>query len=296
MKKVFRSQAQCAHVWAAQTQTEGRSGPLWFDGPTIYSYGTHYPIASFQRGVVLYNSTGSSATTEGKHKNAVRSALHGLGVPVIRVPHRFVTGRESAECLQALLAERMGTLAKAARARLYAEGLLERADTQQNAAVNYALAFDLPVPVFEPFDRAAILAKLRTARAAVAARETAAEAEWRAEYAVNLAKWRDAGETISGFYAKYPVPTALRLSNDGTAVQTSRGASVPVSDARKLWGMIKLCRATGEHVLAQCGDHRIPVGAFELREIRADGTAVIGCHTLEYSETSAFAAAQGWGP
>ena len=38
-----------AHVWAQQGQDFGRSnnGNLYFEGPTIFSYGSHFPIASF---------------------------------------------------------------------------------------------------------------------------------------------------------------------------------------------------------------------------------------------------------
>jgi hypothetical protein len=92
VKRVFAN-GMVAHVWAQQSQQEGRSanGNFYFDGPTIYSYGSHFPIASFVndvRGerVVLFTTESYSNTTAG-HKSDVRQALRGLGVQVFEVAH-----------------------------------------------------------------------------------------------------------------------------------------------------------------------------------------------------------------
>ena len=45
IKKVFRNMAEVAHIWAQQTQDEGRCSNGFFEGDTIYSYGKHFPIA-----------------------------------------------------------------------------------------------------------------------------------------------------------------------------------------------------------------------------------------------------------
>ena len=311
MKTVF-SNAQCAHVWAAQSQPTGRSGTMLFDGPTIYSYGRHYPIASFQRGIVLFNSDSSTMTTSGKHKPAVHSALRGLGVRVIQVPGRYVTGSGPRDALAALVARREECLERAMRSRKYADMAREDAGRAEDDARAYAAAFDLPAPVFAPADDAAIKARIAAQRAAAKV-ENAKRAAERAEYerlrAVELAKreerwqhvlaaWRThcayadgelpAPRRVSDYHDK---PTAIRLSRDGTEVETSRGASVPIADARKVWGLISYCKAHGAYA---GGPDTAPVGAFSLRSIDAGGTAVIGCHTLEYAETLAFATAQGW--
>jgi len=47
MRRVLRSNADVAHVWAQQVQDEERSGNMFFEGDTIYSYGHHFPIARF---------------------------------------------------------------------------------------------------------------------------------------------------------------------------------------------------------------------------------------------------------
>jgi hypothetical protein len=70
MKTVFNG-SMVAHVWSAQSQSEGRNSgsTFWFDGPTIYSYRT--PIARFVTGrngapVVLIGAERYSPST-GRH-------------------------------------------------------------------------------------------------------------------------------------------------------------------------------------------------------------------------------------
>lgn len=88
-KTVFPG-AQVAHVWAQQNQAYGKSSHdnLYFEGDTIFSYGSHFPIARFveRKGkkAVLFTTASYSRTT-GKHKNYVSDALRGLDdVPVFK--------------------------------------------------------------------------------------------------------------------------------------------------------------------------------------------------------------------
>lgn len=90
MKNVF-SNAQCAHVWAQQTQKSGRSSgdSMYFEGDSIYSYGAHYLMAKLFRvkgqRIAVINSNGYSMTT-AKHTAHVRDALRGLDVLVMTLP------------------------------------------------------------------------------------------------------------------------------------------------------------------------------------------------------------------
>lgn len=76
-KKTVFDTDQAIHVWAQQTQAYGRNAKasVFFEGPTIYSYGTHFPMASFAApGVVLINGASFSSTTSG-HQSSVRYAV-----------------------------------------------------------------------------------------------------------------------------------------------------------------------------------------------------------------------------
>jgi len=89
MKTVF-SNSQTCHVWAQQTQENGRnsSDTMYFSGTRIYSYGSHYLAANFiDKDIVLVNSYGYSPTT-GQHLSDIMGALRGIeGLAVFTVPN-----------------------------------------------------------------------------------------------------------------------------------------------------------------------------------------------------------------
>ena len=80
------------HLWAHQTQGEARNGTgnFYFRGATIYSYGSHFPIATHVTGSqrqagILFTSRKNSVTTS-QHMSAV-SRSNPPDVPVFTVPH-----------------------------------------------------------------------------------------------------------------------------------------------------------------------------------------------------------------
>lgn len=92
-KSVFDT-GEIPHLWAHRTQEEARNrqGNLYFTGDTIYSYGSHFPIARHvtnDAGVraVLFTTETYSVTTSG-HCSAVRSAIPS-GTPVFHVPEVY---------------------------------------------------------------------------------------------------------------------------------------------------------------------------------------------------------------
>lgn len=76
MKKNFQT-SELAHIWAAQTQNEGKAGSFYFNGKTIYSYGSHFPIATIVGNDVLFTMRTYSNTT-AKHIGRTRQAASHL--------------------------------------------------------------------------------------------------------------------------------------------------------------------------------------------------------------------------
>lgn len=77
-KKTVFETSQAIHVWAQQSQAYGRNAKasVFFEGETVYSYGEHFPMASFVKpGVVLINEAHYSSTTS-QHQSAVRHAVN----------------------------------------------------------------------------------------------------------------------------------------------------------------------------------------------------------------------------
>jgi hypothetical protein len=86
------------------------------------------------------------------------------------------------------------------------------------------------------------------------------------------------------------VPTMLRLSKDGKSVETSKGANIPVSFARRLWNYITDIRANGfpKGMEENYGAGQ-RLGHYTLNRIEADGSIVVGCHQIAYVEIEGIA-------
>lgn len=87
MRTALRNTDEAAHVWAAQSQAHGKAASLFFEGPTIYSYGRHFAIATIYKhaeggNIALFNSRSYSNST-AKHQSAARRAWAGNG-PALR--------------------------------------------------------------------------------------------------------------------------------------------------------------------------------------------------------------------
>lgn len=79
MTKTVFSNDMVAHVWAQNSQSEGRSanGNFYFQGPTLYSYGSHFIVGHVMPdGTALLNADGYSIST-AKHKTDARRAVRG---------------------------------------------------------------------------------------------------------------------------------------------------------------------------------------------------------------------------
>jgi hypothetical protein len=159
-KRVFDS-GEIPHLWAHRTQEEARNrqGNLYFTGDTIYSYGSHFPIARHvtndagERAVLL--TTGTYSVTTSGHCSAVRSAIPP-GIPVFHVPNvchgRYCGSELTADDHAGNLADHTERIEKhvitSARARssYTKEWNHERAVGLRDEAIAYCAFFGLPTP------------------------------------------------------------------------------------------------------------------------------------------------------
>lgn len=318
MKTVFNNQ-QCAHVWAQQTQPHGRSGSMHFDGDTLYSYQTpiakFYRVkpdghTSFDaRPVVLITSETYSKTTSGKHMPAVSRALSG-NVRTFHVPHVLAgdvrlsgadvgmsKGGTHLQNLDAIVARYVSTReSELRRIKVYGSAY-DRLEPIQRDARAYAQVFGLPVPTLDAQADSDGIERIRAERKAK--RETPAylAAQARKEEirlanlaARNLARFEAdtvhrnrwlAGNTVSTWYGVDEKGGAyLRLSNDGTRVETSQGAHIPVVDARRVIPLIRTVVAEARPIY----NSSARVGSFTVDSIAANGDIKAGCHFIQFAE------------
>lgn len=317
MRTVFDNH-MVAHVWAQRTQETGRShnGNFWFEGETIYSYRT--PIARFittkSATVALVTSETFSVTTSGKHMGPIRRALRD-DMPTFYVP--FIASRpngcgyfrgkeysaqEAAEAnLKHIENRYYENRQRLLRSRDRQTWALDGLRASYSERVQFALLFEID---YTPRDVDADVAEI-TARwdrleakrndptyVAKRERERARKEQRELEKAAEaIEAWRR-GELYSPFRGRHSyrnTPVVLRVR--GENVETSRGASVPVHHAKRIWSAIKNCYLTQS--TWQRNGHAMPIGHFQVDRIEADGTLIAGCHVIRFAELARLAVALG---
>lgn len=289
MRTVFTND-MVAHVWAQQSQSEGRSsnGQFYFRDSTIFSYRDSYPIARFVanngRRAVLFRNDSYSVTTS-HHISLAKRAVHG--VLVFNVTSGY--GGDallSHDANKADYAARIDAACKAAaRARGNAEWRINQAKAVAEEANSYAEFFNLEwrlqVPEFSPEYIAAVKSKAAKDAAAKAKATREREDARRLHLANKASEWLR-GDDVSLW--DYP-DTLLRIKGD--EVQTSRGATVPVDHAKRLWPIIQRVMQSGQAY--QRNGHSEHVGHFTVDRIEVNGDMRIGCHFIKHNQIARIA-------
>jgi len=82
--------AEVAHLWFHERKPSAAGSHFFFEGDTIYSYGTHFPIARIHQhkklGKVVIMTTNRYSITTSQHQNHVHSAIDYKACTVIEIP------------------------------------------------------------------------------------------------------------------------------------------------------------------------------------------------------------------
>lgn len=284
--------SQVAHVWAQQKRAGARGSSFFFEGPVIYSFGYHFPIARFiehkGKRAVLFTIQSYSISTS-KHISVARGALYGLDIPIFDTP--APTEAPDSKTMRAYYqAEIAALVEKAARARINGEWHMSQARAIALKANEAAQFFGWRWRIAEPTLAPDTLAKLKAAHAKQVAKDKikrAEQAKKEAAYGARVIReWR-AGLAVRT--NNMQLPTMLRVQGD--KVQTSRGAEIPAAHAGRVWRAVCEVMRTGTPY--QRNGHTIHAGEFSIDSIGTDGTLRAGCHTIKYDELAAVAETLG---
>ncbi len=289
-----------AHLWAHQSQDSARNGGrdnFFFRGDTIYSYGTHFPIAKHvknKRGefAVLFTTATYSVTTMG-HCNVVRGAIRGqtvFNVSYLTDPdHTANMADYGKRIVDAALA--------AAKARSSKEFKLRELEALVAEANAYSAFFGQRKRFTIPSDFDLAAAKEMAAewtrkqaeqKRKDSAKRAAALAQRQADALIAAQRWI-AGENVQRWELAHAEGTFLRLSpSDPETVETSRGAEFPLAHAKRILPAVR------SGVPYAHNGHTIHAGAFRIDAIDADGNVRAGCHYVTRAEVERFAATLGW--
>jgi hypothetical protein len=273
MRRVLRSNDEVAHFWANKTQPEGRAHSMFFEDDVIYSYGTHFPIAKHYPEGVAFTKADYSVTTQ-RHKSITRRAIPS-NVKVIYVCNPIATAHFQ---LHETRQEVLLLLDRAKRARKYATTYKSQAQFVADSFNVYAEWRGESCRIETGLDADALRAEIEREDAERVERIRLEEERREARFAEQVEQWVR-GERILPPYTRTP-----RLRINGDVVETSWGADIPVEEAKRLWPCI---------VRVMRGDHDRPVGVrvghYTLTKIRRDGSILVGCHDIAFSEIERIA-------
>lgn len=306
MKKVFNN-SELSHVWAAQTQNEGRAGSFYFNGKTIYSYGSHFPIATMEENDVFFTKRTYSNTT-AKHITLTRQAIshkniiYCYDVPVnlkfASSEHENNLNRWKKEIK--ILFNELGN--KKIRNTTDRINGINNLISELTIYCNY---FKLTVKDKELKNLLSIAKQDDFLQKAREAKDKQNEANNKLmqqavkSYEIYLKFWRaNNNEAIQSMTAKQralcnfylnneAALTRLRYNNVNNRLETSKGVQIPAEIAKKAYTQLNNCMAVN------CKDLSIPVLHYTITETTKD-TIKAGCHTIPKTDIIYVANLLNW--
>jgi hypothetical protein len=316
MRKTLRNNQEVAHVWASQSQSEGKCGNMFFEGPSIFSYGHHFEIARIVKpGVVLFNDRSYSNSTS-KHQNYTYQAvshMKGYTVPSMTDHNMNVDAYMTSilNIVERIKRARSGFKWHFNSLKHYQEKLLSYLEQFPN--ISSKRAIKAKIIAKKVFFTVTDLKKFkekedRNAEAQTKAHETRKhnqeiyfknrsrvenenEAHIQALMEVAYRVWESviADDTRTAWLSgddqaqmPYDGSVLLRLIKNETEIETSQGAYVPVSEAKALWYDMQ----------NKIDIKNRRIGSYTISGIH-DGKLIIGCHCIPLREVARMAVMLG---
>jgi hypothetical protein len=285
MKKVFTNR-ELPHIWANQLQNEGRGSNMFFEGPIIYSYGKHFPIAEIleKEKVILVNSSNYSITTS-KHKGYVWRAINREKYKSFSVPG---CSNNHSKNISIWMDTFNNYVESASTARNNKELYLNSAKYTLSTIEEYLETFKLNKLKFKGLS---IMLRRKENILPIELENKIKEQKKRNRRLLLEEKKQDIKEWIEGNRSNLPykiddvflrVVHPAAFEDEDSQVETSKGARVGYNSAKLLYSMIK----AGKDVKGHKIDGYTVIGI--------NGVLKIGCHQIERKEIDRFAKSQNW--
>lgn len=302
MKTVFQT-SELAHIWAKQSQSQGRNPAhnVFFEGPKIYSYGYHFCMGNIVKpGIVLINDHNYSKTT-AKHLHAVRYAVNHMECIEVRKPDGSLVDNlkgfiddikqnidkiTNIRTRQATKDQAKGNLSNVVtRVERYLEAtglnvkkrlLSGDEKTRTEFILYFEAAKDLQA-------LPALQTKLHKLAKAEARKEEKKKAQLLSDAIIELKAWRaHRGNRFHNFRHIDKLPVYLRTSEDKGEIETSKGARISYKSGKLLYAAM------------QAGKDVIGYDLEGYTIISLNGVLKVGCHEIDIKEIERFAKKEGW--
>jgi hypothetical protein len=263
MKTVFSNAHDVIHVFAQRNQSHGKSSNVFFYGDKIYSYGYHYLLGEFiDDKTIVIDNRGYSSTTN-KHIHWVTGAT--------RQYKQFFTRSCDLHLVNLQILALKDRLAKAKKPEKYINEMLSLWNSL-NEFIKYTKNKNtIKDDRYKNIKR--IIKVIQSQPEEF--QQKLAEAKKKEELMRKRSEAKKIKDTLSKWY-NYEVHTFrigekdyLRISQDGSNIETSQHVKVSIDEARTLYQLI--CKGI------DIKGHRI--SNYIVNSI--NGTLKIGCHNID---------------
>lgn len=267
MRTVLRNTDEVIHVFAQQTQSEGRnqSGSIFFYDKKIYSYGYHYLLGQFiDKDTILINDKGYSVTT-AKHINSLSGATSHK--------RQFFKTKCELEFVYPKIKDYLQKLPRATKNKGYYLREIFSLYKSLNEYLEYTKTKTKVSKLKEYKELKKIVSRLEIDKEQILL-EVAEQNKKRYQRQQEKQK-----EQIQDFriheksYLHNLPQSLLRLSLDKTNVETSKGVKIEVKKAKVLYKLIE----AGKDIKGFKLDYYTVIGI-------KDNILKIGCHNIPLQE------------
>ena len=265
MRTVFSSNSDLVHVWAQRTHLDGhvRSGNLFFRGDKIYSYGSHYLLGEFisneNNEVAVIINTDYYSSTTAKHS----SLAWGATTHYTQFEKKYTDEKSVINLLNELetkLLRARKPLIYISEANMVIDNHLEYLEFMHGEGV----LSESVQKAYAPFQLDDEELKAFQDKDSERRKKEAQRQKEKLEFDI-----RAFMNYELNYLNSYRVSEAyVRVSKCGNYVETSKGVSVPVREAKILYNKI----VRGEDIKGFKIDH--------YTVISINGTLKIGCHDI----------------
>jgi glutaredoxin-related protein len=263
MKKVFSNSDETIHIFAQQSQSEGRSSNVFFDGTKIYSYGYHYLLGEFiDKETILINDEGYSSTTS-KHILSLKAGTKQY--------RQFYKTNIDLKIVYSNVQYLVNKLSKANKKELYTVPILshyknlnkylEYTKTKTKISKTKEYKYIKKIALSIEKDTQALLEALKLRQIKEAKNQAIKQSE-------NIAKFRNHKTDRVRSKLDY-----LRLSFDKTHLETSQGVKIEIKEAKILNNLI----SKGKDIKGFKLGYYTVIGL-------ANNILKVGCHNIELKE------------
>lgn len=316
MKTVFDSN-EVAHIWATQSQNEGRNANnnFYFKGATIYSYGSHFPIATIQGNDVLFTLDSYSNTTS-KHIQKARQAISHLNIIYCYdVPVKW-SKEDNLKNVSYLSDKHEKNISHWKETiKLYFDELGNKRNRDIKSRVNsinynieelkkYVSYFGIKIKDKELLSLLKIAESDNFIEAVREAKEKAGKAQelklkkagkayskylelWRKDDQEGIKNLDEKTKSLSNYYHYNSLFTRLRYNEAQNRVETSKGVQIPVEIAKRTFFALNGC------FMNNCKELSIPVLSYEITESTKQYIKA-GCHTIPNEDIKYIAELLKW--